>query len=56
MLIWLGKQMLGQKDKVETEATNAHHVSGAFVLGTGDPAEIAQAYRRITDGTLDDES
>ena len=32
MLIWLGKQMLGQKDKVETEATNTHHVSGAFVL------------------------
>ena len=56
MLIWLGKQMLGQKDKVETEATNTHHVSGAFVLGTGDPAEIAQAYRRIIDGTLDDES
>jgi hypothetical protein len=24
--------MLGQKDKVETEATNTHHVSGAFVL------------------------
>jgi hypothetical protein len=56
MLIWLGKQMLGQKDKVETEATNTHHVSGAFVLGKGDPAEIAQAYRRIIDGTLDDES
>jgi cytochrome P450 len=52
MLIWLGKQMLGQKDKVETEATNTHHVSGAFVLGKGDPAEIAQAYRRIIDGTL----
>ena len=56
MLIWLGKQMLGQKDKVETEAINTHHVSGAFVLGKGDPAEIAQAYRRIIDGTLDDES
>ena len=56
MLIWLGKQMLGQKDKVETEATNTHHDSGAFVLGKGDPAEIAQAYRRIIDGTLDDES
>ena len=56
MLIWLGKQMLGQKDKVETEATNTHHNSGAFVLGKGDPAEIAQAYRRIIDGTLDDES
>ena len=40
MLIWLGKQMLGQKDKVETEAINTHHVSGAFVLGKGDPAEI----------------
>jgi hypothetical protein len=26
------------------------------VLGKGDPAEIAQAYRRIIDGTLDDES
>ena len=47
MLIWLGKQMLGQKDKVETEAINTHHVSGAFVLGKGDPAEIAQTYRQI---------
>jgi hypothetical protein len=56
MLIWLGKQMLGQKDKVETEATNTHHVSGAFVLGKGDPAEIAQTYRQIIDGTLGDES
>ena len=56
MLIWLGKQMLGQKDKVETEAINTHHVSGAFVLGKGDPAEIAQTYRQIIDGTLGDES
>lgn len=40
MLIWLGKQMLGQKDKVETEATNTHHVSGPMtaklcILATG---------------------
>ena len=33
MLIWLGKQMLGQAEKVEA---NTHH-SGAIVTGTLDP-------------------
>ena len=49
MLIWLGKQMLGQKDKAETEATNTHHVSGAFVLGKGrsggDRTDLSPDYR-----------
>ena len=46
---------LSEADLLPSRA-HPHHVSGAFVLGKGDPAEIAQAYRRIIDGTLDDES
>lgn len=41
MLIWLGKQYLGQSDKQETEVSNKDGIPFTFTLALGDRALLA---------------